>query len=194
MCGSFFASKETFSFHWTPVYPSVLEGDGPCVTQTPFCFPYYLGCSHGGWQFMVSHRVGRDLVAEQQHHLDSWDTVKAGASLAYWPLPLWTPPMSWVSPDASLGVWRGPSHHNCHHGPESLAPGQTERQAEVQVEKGWCWLDPSEPSPSPARTSLRGGGSKRPLGCAFFGDCLLFHFLAFLPSALWPPERPGRFS
>lgn len=46
----------------------------------------------------------------------------------------------------------------------------------------------------PNRTSRQGGGSKRPLGCVLFGDCLLFHFLAFLPSALWPLERPGRFS
>lgn len=52
---------------------------------------------------MGSHRAGHDLVAEQQHHLDSWDTVKAGASLAHWPPPLWTSPMSWVSPDGSLG-------------------------------------------------------------------------------------------
>ena len=101
---------------------------------------------------MVSHRVGRDLVAEQQHHLDSWDTVKAGASLAYWPLPLWTPPMSWVSPDASLGVWRGPSHHNCHHGPESLAPGQTERQAGRRSRwrrggAGWTLQSPRRPPP-----------------------------------------------
>lgn len=36
--------------------------------------------------------------------------------------------------------------------------------------------------------------SQAPLQGELFGDCFLFHFLAFLPSALPPPGQPGRFS
>ena len=63
-----------------------------------------------------------------------------------------TPPTSWGSPGASLGVWWGPSHHNCHHGPESLAPGEMERQAGQRSLWGragarWALQSPHRPRP-----------------------------------------------
>lgn len=140
---------------------------------------------------MGSHRAGHDLVAEQQHHLDSWDTVKAGASLAHWPPHLWTSPMSWVSPDGSLGVWRGPNHHNCHHGPESLAPVETERQVGWRSlwgrgDAGWALQSPCRP-PTPDRTSPQGGGSKRPLAvCSLETVCYFTSWPSCqAPSGLW---------
>lgn len=79
--------------------------------------------------------------------------------------PPWTPPTSRGSPGASLGVWRGPSHQNCHHGPESLAPGEMERQEGRRSlwgrgGAGWALQSPRRPPP---RLLLGVGAANGPL-------------------------------
>lgn len=40
-CGPSAASREMLASHWTPVYFSVLGGDGLCITRIPLCFLFH---------------------------------------------------------------------------------------------------------------------------------------------------------